>query len=135
MKLNYLILKYLLLFFLVFNNAMADSLFSSSNNSIFLKAEEAFKVSVGNQSNNVSNNVANRPRSLAMRTNAKLTNIFFRFFPNQLTVKKDGQSHFPFSFPFQLRTFWRCNRLMLEPLSRNAREGITTPGGNMWFSQ
>jgi len=32
---------------------MADSLFSSSNNSIFLKAEEAFKVSVGNQSNNV----------------------------------------------------------------------------------
>ena len=53
MKLNYLILKYLLLFFLVFNNAMADSLFSSSNNSIFLKAEEAFKVSVENQSKNL----------------------------------------------------------------------------------
>ena len=53
MKLNYLILKYLLLFFLVFNNAMADGLFSSNNNSIFLKAEEAFKVSVENQSKNL----------------------------------------------------------------------------------
>ena len=25
--------------------------------------------------------------------------------------------------------------LMLDPISRNAREGITTLGGNMWFSQ
>jgi hypothetical protein len=24
--------------------------------------------------------------------------------------------------------------LMLDPISRNARHGITTPGGNMWFS-
>ena len=24
--------------------------------------------------------------------------------------------------------------LMLDPISRNARDGITTPGGNMWFS-
>ena len=53
MKLNYLILKYLLLFFLVFNNAMASGLFSSNNKSIFLKAEEAFKVSLENQSKNI----------------------------------------------------------------------------------
>jgi len=25
--------------------------------------------------------------------------------------------------------------MMLDPISRNAREGITTPGGSMWFSQ
>ena len=24
--------------------------------------------------------------------------------------------------------------LMLDPISRNAKDGITTPGGNMWFS-
>ena len=52
MKLNCLILKYLLLFFLVFNNAIADGLFSSSKNNIFLKAEEAFKVSIQKQSQN-----------------------------------------------------------------------------------
>ena len=52
MKLNCLILKYLLLFFLVFNNAIADGLFSSSKNSIFLKGEEAFKVSIQKQSQN-----------------------------------------------------------------------------------
>ena len=23
--------------------------------------------------------------------------------------------------------------LMLDPISRNAKDGITTPGGNMWF--
>ena len=50
MKLNYLILKYLLLFFLLFTNATADGLFSSSNKNTFLKAEEAFKVSAENQS-------------------------------------------------------------------------------------
>ena len=53
MKLNYLILKYLLLFFLVFTNVTADGLFSSGNKNTFLKAEEAFKVSVENQAKNL----------------------------------------------------------------------------------